>query len=472
MTRKSRLFRILPGLVALGILFAVVMALSFANKLARTGSGYMAKVMCSEVFVANRNEREVRQVEFNAIHPLMKKLSVKVDRSRNRVRVSLYGLGRADAYFSDDTGCSLAPVHGQFTGHEDIPDQLITPQPWATAFSDQDNRIANIDYNALARALEDASKDRDAGHRALIVAVDGQLVAEWYADGFTAETPLLSWSAAKSVTATLIGIGVQQNQLSVYDPLPVPEWQEDPKRAALTWDDLLRMHSGLEFDEDYTDTSSDVNRMLFSARSVAQIAAAQPLNNKPGQKWYYSSGTSNILARAIGDIAERQDGSLARFTRDHFLTPLGLTHTTLEVDAAGDFIGSSYVYATARDWTKMGQLYLQNGVWNGKQILPKEWTDYVSRPTPASDDQYGAHFWLNRPGQLNDATHTQSTTQRSVFFPGLPENAYFFAGRDGQYVVILPDQNMVITRFGLTRSENAATRVAPTLAALFESVNR
>ena len=264
-------------------------------------------------------------------------------------------------------------------------------------------------------------------------------------------------NGAKSVTGTLIGAAAERGLIDIDAPAPVAEWKD--ARAAITWNDLMRMQSGLAFDETYGDPSSDVSRMLFAAHEAAAVAASQKPIYAPGARWAYSSGTTNILARALRTALEATGADYHAFPAEALFSPLGAASATMEVDSAGNFIGSSYAYATARDWAKLGQLYLNDGVWNGVRLLPEGWSAYVASPTAASDGEYGAQFWLNRDGD-----------GRQHYLPGAPENVYYFAGHEGQYVFIVPDSNAVIARTGITRGAVPIQIVAPTLARIVAAI--
>ncbi|MEE2690752.1 MAG: serine hydrolase [Pseudomonadota bacterium] len=427
-----------------------------ADAPARVASAYVAKTLCSEVFVAGRDEQAVRAVEFAGISPVVDLVSAQIDSAKKEARASLFGLGRARARYREHLGCTI--VSGGL-------DPLATPPaiaagaPWPEGFEETRGALARVDYAALDTALDAAMADAAAANRAYVVIVDGKIVAERYADGFTADTPFLSWSMAKSVTATLVGAAALRGYLDIGDPVPAPEWKDDA-RAAITWDDLMRMQSGLAFDEGYGDPFSDVSKMLFAAHDAAAVAAAQKLVYKPGERWAYSSGTTNIIARALRAAVEANGADYHSFPVEAVFFPVGAASAVMEVDSAGDFIGSSYVYMTARDWARLGQLYLQDGVWNGVRILPEGWAAYVATPTPASNGEYGAQFWLNRDGE-----------GRARYLPGVPDNVYYFAGHEGQYVFIVPDSNAVIVRTGMTRGDKAPIDiVAPTLAAIVDAL--
>ncbi len=224
------------------------------------------------------------------------------------------------------------------------------------------------------------------------------------------------------------------------------EWASsgDP-RHAITLDQLLRMSSGLAFDEHY-GTTNDVSRMLFTRPDTGAFAASFPLVAPPDTVWSYSSGTSNIVARMLRDLHDGDLGALVRFSRQRLFDPVQLTSAFFEPDASGSFIGSSFVFMTARDWARFGELHRLEGVWNGQRILPEGWVRYVTTPTPAAPEgQYGAHWWLN-------AGDPRDPTQRP--WPTLPRDTYAARGHSGQYVVVVPSAELVVVRLGLSEPDD------------------
>jgi CubicO group peptidase (beta-lactamase class C family) len=182
--------------------------------------------------------------------------------------------------------------------------------------------------------------------------------------------------------------------------------------------------------------------MLYGSRDFGAFAAGQPLEIPPDQKWQYSSGTTNILAKIIRLRLEAAGQRSLDFIRRELFDRLGMTSAVFEPDPSGTFVGSSYLFATPRDWARFGQLYLQDGVWQGQRILPEGWVTYSSTPTPlAPQGQYGAHFWLNAGSRSNPADR---------LWPRLPIDAFFADGYQGQRVVIIPSRKLVVVRFGLT----------------------
>jgi CubicO group peptidase (beta-lactamase class C family) len=252
----------------------------------------------------------------------------------------------------------------------------------------------------------------------------------------------------KGVINALTGILVREGKLSVKDEAPVPEWQApgDPRRH-ITLDHLLRMTSGLAFEEDYANPLKDVTFMLLATPDMAAYAASKPLVAEPGSQWHYSSGTTNILARILRGAVGGADADYLAFPRQVLFDPIGMRSAVIELDTSGTFVGSSFMYATARDWARFGLLYLQDGMWKGVRVLPGGWVQYSRTPTPASPrGAYGAHFWLTlRPGSRGSGDSGSA----------LPADAFHAVGHEGQFVTIIPSRNLVLVRLGLTQYRGA-----------------
>jgi CubicO group peptidase (beta-lactamase class C family) len=271
-----------------------------------------------------------------------------------------------------------------------------------------------------------------------IVVHKGEVVHETYGPDTGPDTTLISWSTGKSVTHALVGIAVRDGLLDLDAPAPVPEWAGDA-RSAITLRQLLHMTSGLRFVEDYVDdTISHCIDMLFGAgqADVAAYAAALPLDYEPGTVFSYSSGTTNIICRIVGEAVGGGEEGMRAFMARELFEPLGMTSADPRFDAAGTFIGSSFLYCTARDFARFGQLYLADGVWDGRRLLPKGWVDFARTPAPApveEDFGYGAHWWL----------------WDGHGFPG----TFAAHGYEGQYIIVRPDRDLVVVRLGKTPTE-------------------
>lgn len=446
-----------PLIAAAGVVAAAALAFAAADPLAGVAAGYMTKIACSEIFLAERDALAVLEGEFNDISPVFDRVRLAIDSDEKSVSGSIAGLGAAKAIYRPSYGCTLARDGAPAPLPELAPvaDKKL-PEAFAGAPSAQDD----VDYDALDAALDAAFASEDAATRAIVVVRDGAVIAERYADGFAARTPFLSWSMAKSVTATMAGAAMMRGFIDLEAPAPVREWKAGDPRAAINWNDLLQMQSGLAFSEIYEDPASDATQMLFRARDAGGVAARKKLIHPPGAHWDYSSGTTNLIQRTLRETLEGNDAGYHSFARDALFAPLGAASFTLEPDASGTFVGSSFVYATARDWAKLGLLYLNDGVHEGVRLLPEGWSRYVAEPASASNGEYGAQFWLNRPG----------ADGRQKYLPGVPDDAYLMSGHEGQYVLIVPDKRLVIVRTGMTRRTEPMPLAAPIFAAIYAAV--
>ena len=280
----------------------------------------------------------------------------------------------------------------------------------------------------VARALVDERAYN--GHPfAFIVLHKGAVVAERYDRGIGPDTRLLSWSMAKSFTNALTGIMAGDGMVDIHAPLDIPEWQQDGRKD-ITLNDLLQMQSGLEWNEDYGNRS-DVNLMLHRETDMGAFALSKPLRYTPGTHWYYSSGTTNIVMRWLRSRFPTDEAFLT-YLHDRLFKPLGFRNPYFEPDMSGTPVGSSYLYATARDYARFGQMYLDDGCVAGERILPEGWVDYTVTPASDSKGGYGAFFWLNRDKSLADA----------------PEDMFSCFGHDGQRIFIIPSKELVAVVLG------------------------
>lgn len=425
--------------------------------IAGVGAGYKSKIMCSSVFVSGRTQENVENVDLLATQSYP--ITATVDREKNEVVASMVGIYSKRAVYRDGLGCTVvvgiddeelqAQAKAAPAPHEPPP----TDMGWPHGSGGIKELPAYVDEGKLADALDfaftDPEPDSPVGTRAVAIVHKGTLVAEMYAPGFGRDTPLLGWSMTKSVNAALVGIIVKQGKLDIMDPAPVPEWQGpgDP-RGAITTDQLMRMSSGLKFIEEYEENiTSDCNVMLFNSYDMAHFAASMPLAHEPDTVWSYSSGTTNILARIVRHKVGGTDEDYFAFPREELFGKLGMASAVLEPDPSGTFVGSSHMYATARDWARFGLLCLRDGVWDGERILPEGWIEYCTTPTPtAPEGKYGAQFWLNR-GSPDDPGDR--------WLPGLPTDLYSARGHEGQYVTVVPSEDLVVVRLGFTPNHKA-----------------
>jgi CubicO group peptidase (beta-lactamase class C family) len=292
-------------------------------------------------------------------------------------------------------------------------------------------------FETLLTEAFDAPADGPLGAtHSLVVIQGGRLVFERYGFGGGREKTEPSWSMAKSITHALVGLLVADGKLDIHAPADVPEWRGagDP-RGAITLDQLLRMSSGLAFVEDYVvGRVSDVREMLFFSGKddVAGYAAGRPLEHAPDTFWSYASGTTNIVARCA---ARALGGDFPAFMQSRLFGPLGMGTVLPKFDAAGTFIGSSYCFASSRDFARFGLLYLRDGVWEGRRLLPPGWVDYARTPTfqqpGVAEGAYGAHWWLDIAG------------------PG----SFSANGYAGQFTILVPERDLIVVRNGDTPLE-------------------
>ncbi len=436
----------------------VLLAMAFGFylwKAALVVTGFEAKNLCSDVFVSRRTPASVRSEDLKpvgALYPL-RFADARIDYRQRTVTASIDGLAERKAIFRHGLGCtlmigdmenidlsaegasvSIRDTHGSQNGV--WPDGELV---------DTEHLPHALDGDKLKQAVDWAFKEPDPDllrrTRALVIVYDGRIVAERYAPGFTANTPLPGWSMTKSVFAALAGILVGEEKLSLNSDALLPGWsgKQDPRRK-ITLDDLLHMSSGLAFQENYSSPFSDVTVMMFGTGDSASFAANKPLLFRPGVKWHYSSGTPNILSKVMRNTFESERDYLL-FPRRALFHRTGMKSAVVEPDSSGTLVGSAFMYATARDWARFGLLYLRDGMWGKDRILPEGWVDYCT--TPASDKKYGAGFWLLIPREFRSGRDSSGR---------IPRGAYHSIGYEGQFVSIVPSLKLVVVRLGLTRT--------------------
>lgn len=460
-----RLLGLLVKWLVILVLSAVVLLagwLWFAPPdLIRVGTGYAAKIVCSNVFIAGRDPAEVLKVDVQAPgHPLLTLISTKVDREAGSVTASLLGLfGSGTAIARDGLGCTSVP-DGDIAALAPSPlPPLAVAVPSDTLWP-EGGRVEPSQDPALAAILDDPAL-AGPGMRAVVVVQNGRIVGERYATGFSAETPLLGWSMSKTVNAAILGTVIREGQMDLTDVELFEEWQGD-ERTGISLADMMAMSSGLEFNEDYGDVT-DVTRMLYLERDMAAFASEKPLLQPAGSTFSYSSGTAVMLSSLWQNRFDDPAVALA-WPRRALFDPLGMTSAILETDASGTFVGSSYVYANARDWARFGQFMLQGGVWNGQPVLPEGFVAWMTEEAPASKGEYGrGQLWLHGP-----QAGTPDGEDPDAGF-SIPADAYWLLGHDGQSTTVIPSKNLVVVRMGLTPSKlryKAQALVAAIAAAL------
>lgn len=424
----------------------------------KVGTAFKAKNLASSIFVSNREEADVIQQDLS-FGPLAL-ISTTVDYAEKSVTGGALGLVKTKVIYREGLGCTMvngigeAAIRAQTASYQAPvrPDTSVIA--WPTGDLDAEAAAGDgVDQAKLDAAMDDAFSEAGLpeGHeratRSMLIVHRGKIIAERFAPGFGNHTPLGSYSMTKSVTNALVGILVSQGKLDLHAPAPVPEWSdpEDP-RSKITLDQLMRMSSGLEFQELYEDYTSDVIEMLYRQSDAGLYAASKPLAAEPDGKWAYSSGTTNVIQRIIRGTFDSHLEYL-NFPREALFEPLGMHSAVIEPDPSGAYVGSSFMYASARDWARFGMLYLNDGVWDGERILPEDWVKYSTTPTPlAPKGQYGAQFWLNagEPDNREDRP-----------WPSAPTDTYAAQGFESQRVMVIPSKDLVIVRQGQSRPEAA-----------------
>jgi hypothetical protein len=423
------------------------------------GTGHAAKTICSNVFISQRDPQQVFTEDIAPVHMLFALTRFSVDRDEKSVTSTALGIFKTKAVFRPGCGCTVVKRttepdlrRQQFmqTGPR-VFDHRANDLPWPRGNGGPASPLpAGVDAEKLKAAMDAAFAEADGARlrktRAVAVVYDGQLIAERYAPGFDASMPLLGWSMSKSVTNALVGILVKAGKLQLQTPAPVAEWPPGDPRSKITLDQLLRMSGGLEFNEAYAPFSDAVS-MFYDSYDFAAYAAAKPLEAEPGARWHYSSGTANIVARIVRRAAETQDRNYFVFLYRELFDKIGMHSAVFEPDPSGTFVGSSYVFATARDWARFGLLYLQDGVWFGERVLPEGWVAYTTTPTPKAPlGEYGALFWLNAGSGKN---------RDQCKWPRVPRDAYYASGFQEQKVIVIPSRNVVLVRLGNTTVRSA-----------------
>ncbi len=403
------------------------------------GSGYAAKTVCSSVFVSGRDPKAVLVEDVQAPgHPLLKLMQQDVDRTGKTVTARLLGLfAPGYAVWHENFGCSSVPDGDFEAARQAVSDVRLPEIPVGDAAVAWPEGEAVSSDARLAALLADPAL-AGPGVRALVVVHDGRIVAEAYGDGFTAQTPLLGWSMTKTVNAALVGRAFAAGLLPPRLSGLFPEWRRDI-RDRITLSQLLAMESGLAFNENYGSVA-DVTRMLFLEPDMTRFVLTLPLAASPGERFNYSSGTALLISRLWMSALGSRGQALA-FPARALFQPLGMASAVLETDETGIFVGSSYMYATGRDWARFAQLLLDDGVWKGDRLLPDGFVAAMQRPNASSDGVYSRmQTWLKGPGAKTDAAH------------GLPADTFWMLGHDGQSTTIIPSRRLAVIRLGLTPS--------------------
>ena len=401
------------------LIAAIIGGCIYLNSLMPIITGYAAKNLASAVFVSGRDAKEVEALDLKFSFIRFNRNKVDYE---NKTVTSRFLWGKSTAVYRDGYGVTLlrgATVDELRQHAYPLPTETAPSKPIALGDSATRARLEPI-----AKALVD---DRTYnGHPFAFMALHkGKVVAERYDRGIGPDTKLLSWSMAKSFTSALTGVMAGDGLVDINAPVDIAEWQNDGRKN-ITLNDLLQMQSGLEWDEDY-GARSDVNLMLHREQDMGLYALSKPFAYEPGTHWYYSSGTTNIVMRYLRSRFS-SDEVFLDYIRTRLFAPLGIRNAVFEQDMSGTPVGSSYIYVTAADYARFGQMYLDDGCVDSLRVLPQGWVEYTATPTSDSKGRYGAFFWLNQGKEL----------------PDVPEDMFYCNGHDGQRVFIVPSKELVV----------------------------
>jgi CubicO group peptidase (beta-lactamase class C family) len=426
-----------------------------------------AKVLCSALFVSGREEAEARaHVSAYFLGAQIDSITgFQVDRARKLVRLTLANRTTREARQYGDQGCVIhqpgrdtvdfAPVRVVSS----LPDPAITPWPMGDVLP-RDPLPANIDTVKLRRAVDAAFATPEGLTAAFVVVHKGRIVAERYANGANMGMQLESWSMGKSITGTLIGILIRQGALRLEDPAPVPEWRKTPgdPRAKVRVMDLMRMSSGLRFSRGSPEDIPgyhDHDLIYTGAIDAFQFATTRPLQFEPNTFGRYRNADPMTLGMLIRDAVRKRGEEYLTFPQRALFDRIGIRRQVLETDPYGNFLLSGYDYGTARNWARLGLLYLTDGVWLGERLLPEGFVKFVSTPAPAwRDSTYGGMVWVNVGGQAR-----------------VPRDAFAFRGAGGQETYVVPSRDLVVVRMGHFPGARAGTAdLQRSLALLTEAI--
>lgn len=445
---RSRRRRKTIGFSTLGMLAVLIIAITAAfwhyRPLLLTGTGYAAHNACAVTFLAERENPETDLPP----NPLVPHLRTTIDESNKSVTATVYGLAAQTAWYEPGLGCILAKEDPRDALRAEAPDAAtpIVPNPGiqldaygsgqrleSENASVEKQAAGEIDADAIEQAVADTMEV--PGTRSVVVLHKGKIVSEQYANGFTPETRQLGWSMTKSVGSALAGRMLADDnapaKISLDETGLMPQWTDE--RSTISLDDLIRMTSGLRWDEEY-ELGTPITKMLYLEKDMGNFVADLPLDHQPGRWRQYSTGSTNLLCEVLTSRSEYGN----QIPRKLLFEPLGMTSAVLEPDASGTPACGSYLWATPRDWAKFGQFFLNQGRVGEKQLLPEHWIEETTKVVPAGGEPepYGAAWWVNRG------------TDGKLRFPNMPEDTYWAQGHDGQFTIVVPSADMVIVRMG------------------------
>ncbi len=434
------------------------------------GAASYAKIVCSAVFVSGRDAEEAKRNSAFFLMPAHDRtaaVKTEIDRVRKAVQVTVRDVTRT-ARFYGDQGCIIHPEGHDGIHFTPVPIKTTLPdastQPWPMGDAPTKAQWPKgLDKARMTDAVAKAFADPEGLTAAMVVLHKGQIVGEQYMPGITKDTQLESWSMGKSITATLVGLVVKDGAFKLEDPAPVPEWQRpgDP-RSRIRVMDLMRMSGGLRFSslgDPGLDTTSDYpDHFLVYAGAIDAFAfsTSVPAQFAPNTEGRYRNCDPLTLGYLVKQFVTRRGENYLTYPQRALFDKVGIRRQVLETDPYGNFLLTGYDYGTARNWARLGLLYLQDGVWQGQRLLPEGWAKFVGTAAPAwKRPEYGGLFWVNGVGQWN-----------------LPKDAYFMSGAGGQHTFVVPSHDLVVVRMGHQRGAQAGAKALnQSLAAIIAAID-
>jgi len=407
------------------------------------GKGFAAKYICSYTFNSGFDADTVtKKYVSKKVKPLPWIWTIDVDHDQQEVRVGDFLTDdESVAFYTEGKGCTLLIDRSR----EDVVAIPFTPSTapslsadieWPYGSATPNYQPDGVDMVALSQAADamfEETYDTPLNTTSVLVVHKGKLIYERYGEDANKDTPLLGWSMTKTITGMLAGKLADQGLLDLDKAAPIPEWK-DTERESITTRQLLNMAGGMLVNEDYTGFS-DVTQMLYLESNQHGYAVNQPKVYEAGQHFEYSTAEANRVAAVIQNILGGQQ-AVYDFYQQELFYPLNITSAFIEFDAYGQMVGGAYGFMTPRDWARLGLMYQQGGEWNGEQVLSREWVDFALSPSLAADN-YGAQLWINANGDR---------------WKNLPDLRYF-AGHQGQRIVLIPEKDLVIVRTGITEDQ-------------------
>ena len=436
-------------------------------------AGYKAAFTCSATFNANKSLELIKNDELSGIRVDYREYFTQLPDAEIHFQEKFVSVWYSQdmppryAFWRPGLGCVQLPTGASLDAREFVVTADLSQPPSAETkpwpFGDKlaSKPAASAELKAVVSDVFNSAKYGDPTRTsAVLISSADELLIEKYKAGYTPFTSQRTWSTAKSIAATIIGVAAHKNLLAVKAPANIPEWSApgDP-RQTITLENLLHMASGL----DSTKAGNRTSYVYYGGGLVTDNATEKMLEAPPGKRWKYANNDTMLAIRSLkaslGDTEK-----MLRFPYENLFWKIGMFNTVAETDWQGNFILSSQVWSTARDLGRLGILYLNNGYWNDQQILPENWREYVSSPAPAQPPHYtdsgtpragyGAQFWLY-PSR----------------FPGMPDDAFSSAGNRGQYMMIIPSKNLVVVRRGYDAADGRRFNIAKFAADVIRAID-